>query len=379
MENTALSVPSTAPHNNTYETAGVDARKADAALDGFLKHLRNSWAHRDHVELDFGHFANVVNLGQIGIAISTDGIGTKAIIAQLMDKYDTVGIDCVAMNANDVLCVGAEPQSMVDYIALQQVDHTMLAEIGKGLAEGARRANITIVGGELAQLPEVLQGEAEGTGFDLAGTCIGTVDLTQIISGSRVSPGDSVIGLQSSGIHSNGLTLARKVFGLGPDEKNVGEKRRVLSQHYDELGTTLGEALLEPTRIYVKEVKALMDGDLEIRGLAHITGDGFLNLPRLEADVGYMIEEPPDPHPIFQLIQDYGSAADAEMYDVFNMGVGFCVIVPSDKATKAIAEIRGLGTEASEIGVVVEDPTRTVEITSKRLRGHRGEGFQPVG
>jgi len=319
----------------------------------------------------------VVVLGPVGIAISTDGIGTKAIIAQLMGKYDTVGIDCVAMNANDVLCVGAEPQSMVDYIAVQQIDPTVLDEVAKGLVEGARQANITIVGGESAQLGEVIQGEEEGGGFDLAGTCIGTVSPGAAITGSRVGPGDVIIGLRSSGIHSNGLTLARRAFGITRD-KSVAERRDILSQHHADLGCPLGEELLKPSRIYVAEVLAMLRGGADVRGIAHITGDGFLNLPRLQADVGYVIDALPEPQPIFSIIKSRGSVSDSEMYSVFNMGIGLCLIVPEADSDAALGIASGHGTEAHIIGHVTDDASRVVEVTGPRLRGWRGKGFQRV-
>ena len=361
-------------HRLTYKDAGVDTRKQDEVMESVFTRLRTTWALRGHVELDFGHFANVIRLGPVGVAISTDGIGTKAIVAQLMDRYDTVGIDCVAINANDVLCVGAEPQSLVDYIAVERITPAVLDGIATGLAEGARRANITIAGGESAQLPELLHGEDEGGGFDLAGTCIGTISPGSAITGSTMSPGDVIIGLASSGVHCNGLTLARRAFGATRD-KSLRERRAVLSEYYVELGSTLGEALLTPTRAYVAEVLGMLSAGVEVKGIAHITSDGFLNLPRLEADVGYVIDSPPEPQPIFQLVQTAGAVSDEEMYEVFNMGTGLCIIVPEGHRGLAIEIANERGAEASAIGYVVEDPSRTVDIPSVGLRGRRHEGF----
>ena len=361
----------------SYQAAGVDSRKEDSAIAPFLRRIRNTWAHRGHVQLDFGHFANIVELEGLSVAISTDGVGTKAMIAQLMDRYDTIGIDCVAVNVNDVLAVGAEPQSMVDYIAVQRVDSRMLDEIGKGLEEGARQAGITIVGGELAQIPEMLRGEVEGGGFDLAGTCVGTLTGRTPVTGASVRAGDVIIGLGSSGVHSNGLTLARRAFGVTADISAM-ERRRILDQHYPEIGGTLGEELLIPSRIYVALILAMLREGVDVRGLAHITGDGFLNLPRLEADVGYVIDALPEPPAIFQLIQSRASVAEAEMYEVFNMGIGFCVVVPEGDAGKALEVAAAHGVEASRIGYVVEDHDRTVEIAGARLRGWRGKGFQRI-
>ena len=338
MESLASGTDPIGERRLTYRAAGVDTRKKDAALKRPLERLRETWGTRGNVELEFGHFANVVVLGSIGIAISTDSIGTKALLAQLMEKYDTVGIDCVAINVNDVLCVGAEPQSMVDYIAVHRIDADVMDGIAKGLAEGARLAGITIVGGESAQLPEMIHGEDEGGGFDLAGTCIGTVTPGAAITGSRMLPGDVIVGLRSSGVHSNGLTLtlARQVFGVTRD-RSVAERRSILARHHPELGRTLGEELLSPTRIYVAEVLAMLRAGVDVRGLAHITGDGLLNLPRLLADVGYVIDSPPEPQPIFGMIQSLGSVPGPEMYAVFNMGIGLCLIVPEDDAGSAVS------------------------------------------
>ncbi len=200
----------------TYRAAGVDAEREELGLQRLIQRVRQTWprgAGAGSVKLDIGFFANVIDLGGgVGFAISADGVGTKVLIAQMMGRYDTVGIDCVAMNVNDLLCVGARPISMVDYIALQEPNPDLLDELSKGLCEGARLANISIVGGEIAQLREIVKGYREGLGFDLAGTAIGTVSLDKIIVGQHIEAGDAIIGLESKGIHSNGLTLARRVF-----------------------------------------------------------------------------------------------------------------------------------------------------------------------
>ncbi len=358
----------------TYSSSGVDTRSQDAAISRFTEGLRSTWGAERGGLLDFGHFANIVRFGDVGVAISTDGVGTKALIAQIMDRYDTIGIDCVAMNVNDVLCVGAEPQSMVDYIAVESLNQSMLDQILEGLIKGARLANVAMVGGETAQLPDAVKGEGPGIGFDLAGTCIGTVGPDRIVSGDRIQPGDSIIGLLSSGIHSNGLTLARRVFGLTTDV-SLKDKRDILSTYYAEIDSTLGDELLKPTRIYVREVLEMAKSRVDVRGLAHITTDGFLNLPRLSADVGYRIDRLPEPHPIFGLIESHGSVPDTEMYDVFNMGIGMCVVVSTDHESKAIELCREQGTEAFAIGQVVDDKDRAVEILPRGLAGRRGEGF----
>lgn len=359
----------------TYRAAGVDTRKQDDVMETVFGLLRQTWSEREHVLLDFGHFANVISIGKLGVAISTDGIGTKAIIAQLVGKYDSVGIDCVAINANDVLCVGAEPLSLVDYLAVQTINPEMIADIAKGLSAGGLLAKISVAGGESAQLPELLKGEEEGGGFDLAGTCIGTVELDSIITGKSIEPGDVILGIPSSGVHCNGLTLARKALGI-TDDKSLKERRAALSIHEPELGETIGEALLTPTRVYTKEVLCLLQNNINVRGIAHITQDGFLNLPRLESDVGYVIDAPLDPQPIFRMIQKTGGITDQEMYEVFNMGTGLCVVVPALQADAALSLFEGLPESVSVIGHTTADLNRSVNIPQLSLTGTRGSGFQ---
>ncbi len=337
--------------------------------------MRSTWGD-GNVPIDLGHFASVVEIDGIGVAMSTDGVGTKTIIAQLMGRFDTIGIDCVAMNVNDVICVGARPASMVDYIAVQQSDPVVMSEIGIGLAEGARQAGISIIGGETALLPEVIRGEAEGSGLDLAATCIGKVPTDRIVTGKTIKPGDAIVGLSSAGIHSNGFTLARKVFGLTADQ-SWGEKAETLQANFPELEATLGEELLKPTRIYVREVLEMLDRGLDIKGLAHITGDGLLNLPRLQADVGYVIDAWPDVPPIFELVRTSGhdEVPFPEMFEVFNMGIGFCVVVAEKDVEAVIEAAHQHGCSAMRIGYTVADTSRTVTIEPYGLRGRRGEGF----
>src|ERR671925_1830339 len=230
----------------TYRQAGVDAEQASAGLKGLLHWVRQTHALRQDagaVRLPIGYYANVIDIGHgIGVAISTDGVGSKLLVAQLMDRYDTVGIDCIAMNANDVLCVGARPLSVVDYLAVQVPEGRLLEQLGKGLYEGAKQANITIAGGELAQIGEMIKGVRDGDAFDLAATCVGTVPLDRILVGQHIEEGDVLIGMASTGIHSNGLTLARRVL--------LDQEGLRIDQYIPELGRRLGEELLAPTRIY---------------------------------------------------------------------------------------------------------------------------------
>jgi phosphoribosylformylglycinamidine cyclo-ligase len=335
-------------------------RDTGAALRGLLGWVNRTLEFRSGVgrsTLPIGHFANVVDLGNgLGLAISTDGVGTKLLVAQLLDRYDTIGIDCVAMNANDVLCVGAEPLALVDYLAVERPEPRLLEQIGEGLYEGARRANVAIVGGELAQMPEVVHGERPGFGFDLVGTCVGLAPLERVVDGSALEPGDILVGLPSSGIHSNGLTLAREVL--------LGRKRYAVESEVPELSRSLGDELLEPTTIYVAPVLEVLKAGIPVHAMAHITGDGFLNLARVRAPVGYVIENLPEPQPIFKLIEAVGELAHEQMYRTFNMGVGFCLAVPPNEAEPALALLRRHHPEAELLGLAVADPERRVVLPS---------------
>jgi phosphoribosylformylglycinamidine cyclo-ligase len=261
--------------DDAYAAAGVDTRRAAGAVRALVAVLAEIDPGRPRRSLvASGHYASVIALDErTGIALCTDGVGTKLIVAEQARRFDTIGIDCVAMNVNDLLCVGAEPLALVDYIAVEEADAEVLAAVGAGLRAGAERARIEIPGGELAQLPEIIRGHPSPGGLDLVGTAIGVVALDRVITGEALEPGDALIGLPSSGIHSNGLTLARRVLfeqgGLSLDDAPV------------EIGRSLADELLEPTEIYVRAVRALIDSGADVRGLAHITGDGLGNLRRL--------------------------------------------------------------------------------------------------
>jgi phosphoribosylformylglycinamidine cyclo-ligase len=306
---------------DAYTRAGVSQGGADAAVAELLKAVSASSGTGRQV-IPAGHYASVVRLDdRTGIALTTDGVGTKLLVAEVLGRWDSVGIDCVAMNVNDVICVGAEPLAMLDYLAVDRADPAVAGQIGAGLARGAERAGIEIVGGELAQLGEIIKG------LDLAGACVGVVALDSLVTGSAIRPGDAVIGLPSSGLHSNGYTLARSALA----ELELDDAR---------LGRPLGEILLEPTEIYVKPVLELLRSAVDVRGLAHITSGGLGNLLRLEAEVGYEIDDPLPVPPIFELIQQLGEVSDDEMHEVFNMGCGFCVVVAGGDEEDALRLLR---------------------------------------
>jgi phosphoribosylformylglycinamidine cyclo-ligase len=324
--------------DDAYAKAGVSQGDADAAVASLVSALAGAAPKESRQVLASGHYANVVRLDdRTGIALSTDGVGTKLVLAEQMGRWDTVGIDCVAMNVNDVVCVGAEPLAMVDYLAVDRADPEVAGAIGVGLARGAERAGIEIVGGELAQLGELIKG------LDLAGACFGVVGLDSLVTGAAIEPGDPVIGLPSSGLHSNGYTLARSVL----EDIPLDDER---------LGRPLGDVLLEPTEIYVKPIVELLRSEVDVRGLAHITSGGLNNLLRLQAEVAYEIDDPLPVPPIFELIQELGEVSDEEMHEVFNMGCGFCVVVARADETTAMKALQAHHPDARRIGQAAEGP-----------------------
>jgi phosphoribosylformylglycinamidine cyclo-ligase len=325
--------------SDAYAKAGVDQGAADSAVAGLVRALGAIQLGRPSAQVPLpGHYASVIKIDErTGIALSTDGVGTKLVLAEQLGRFDTIGIDCVAMNVNDVICVGAEPLAMLDYIAIEKADPGVCEEIGVGLARGAEKAGVEIPGGELAQLGQLVRG------VDVSGACFGTVALDAIVDGSAVEPGDVVIGLPSTGLHSNGYTLARSALAEIPLED-------------DRLGRPLGDVLLEPTEIYVKPIVELLRSEVDVRGLAHITSGGTKNLLRLAAEVGYEIDDPLPVPPVFDLIQEHGGVSDEEMQEVFNMGCGFCVVVPAGDEAAALELLRRHYSAAQRVGHAIGGP-----------------------
>ena len=322
---------------DAYAEAGVSQRAADSAVEALVRSLKLIETGKPSRVVPLpGHYASVLRVeGNLGIAIGTDGVGTKMVVAERLGRFETIGIDCVAMNVNDLICVGAEPIAMVDFVLCKRADPDVCGQIGVGLRRGAELAGIEVPGGEIAQVGEVVDG------WDLGGTAIGIVDVEEIIDGGRIEPGDALLGLPSSGLHSNGYTLARTALG----DLDLAD---------DRLGRPLGELLLEPTEVYVRAVLDLLGSRADVRGLAHITGDGLNNLLRLAAPVGYEIDDPLPVPPIFDLIADLGGVSDDEMYDVFNMGCGFVCVVAERDADDALEALRGHYADAKRIGIVTE-------------------------
>lgn len=304
----------------TYRDAGVDVGKIRTAQKsiGEIISATHRMAAAGKVVSGFGHYAGLIKLGRELLALHSDGVGTKVLVAQLMNKFDTIGIDCVAMNVNDVICVGAQPVGFIDYVALRQPNEELLQEIAKGLVEGARQSQMAIVGGETAILPDVITGEGENA-FDLAGMVMGVVVKGKPILGSAIKPGDVILGVESSGLHSNGYTLARKVL----------LSKYSVDDNAEHLVQTVGEELLIPTKIYVRPVTEIIKKKkIKVHGLANITGGSFTKLSRLNVRVRYDLDDLPAPTGIFRQIQVDGEIESREMYRTFNMGVGFCVIAP---------------------------------------------------
>ncbi|MEF8874027.1 MAG: phosphoribosylformylglycinamidine cyclo-ligase [Candidatus Thermoplasmatota archaeon] len=305
----------------TYKDAGVDIEEEEEAISALTDAVL--FAREGKGAPLKSKFTGLVDFGEFALSLCTDGVGTKLIVANKMEKWDTVGIDCIAMNVNDTICQGAEPIAFVDYLAVEEPDPQLTKELGKGLQKGAQLSNMTLIGGETATLGEIIDG------FDIAGTALGCVKKEDIIDGSEVESGDKIIGLPSSGIHSNGLTLARKIV----DESDFS--------YHDELEFgVIGEELLKPTKIYTKRVMNALE-KYEIKGMANITGGGLRNLLRINEDYRYVIDDPLEPQPIFDFLKREGGVADEEMYRTFNMGMGFVMIVSPEIAEDVAREVNG--------------------------------------
>ena len=330
--------------SESYKAAGVDVTAGYKSVELIKNAVKSTYI--EGVASSLGGFGglfapNLEGIKEPILVSGTDGVGTKLKLAFLMNKHDTIGQDCVAMCVNDVVCCGAKPLFFLDYMSLWKNIPEMVATIVEGVAEGCRQAGCALVGGETAEMPG-LYAENE---YDLAGFCVGIVDKEKMIDSSRIQVGDKVIGIASSGVHSNGFSLVRKVFEV--NEENLKEYR-------EELGETLGEALIRPTKIYIKSALALIQG-VDVRGISHITGGGFYeNMPRMLKD-GVALNIDVNSYsrkPIFDLIQKTGNIPTRDMYNTFNMGIGMAVIVPEKDCDKAIGILKEQGEEAWIIGEV---------------------------
>jgi phosphoribosylformylglycinamidine cyclo-ligase len=293
----------------------------------------------------YGSYAGLIGLGNKVLALHADGVGSKVIVAQMMNRFDTIGLDCIAMNVNDVICVGAQPLAFIDYIALKSANKMLLQQIVKGLVKGAKECNIPIVGGETAILPDIISGFDDENAFDLAGMVLGSASRSELVLGEGIAVGDVILGVESSGLHSNGYTLARRILLSKYSLEDIPAY----------LIRTIGEELLTPTRIYAKPViEILKQRSLQIHGLAHITGGSFTKLARLNKRVRYMLSNMPSVDGVFKQIQVDGRIDIKEMYRTFNMGIGFCLILPSSSVDRVFRAFEKYKMRCIEIGKVDE-------------------------
>jgi phosphoribosylformylglycinamidine cyclo-ligase len=384
----------------SYRNAGVDEEREQ---DAFARVMR-PWLARTQVRhpmvtsitgLSSGYFATLMHIPPgPPIAMTTDGVGTKILLARQANRWEAVGIDCVANNVNDIICVGAVPLALLDYMATDRIDEGVLEELARGMYLGAGLAGISIPGGEIAQIGAMLASSEGGLPMlDLVGTAIGAMppadprppqqappqqappqaspqavpQWRKPVDGADIRGGDVVIGLPSSGLHSNGYSLARHVLfdiaGLSLADQVPGAAGR------------LDDVLLQPTRVYVPAAEALWAAGVTPKGLVHISGGGLLNLGRLAADVSYELDSLPPPPPVFSLIAEAGRVPASTMYATFNMGVGFCVVVSQAQQQAALAALKGAGEEPLRIGSVTGRPGRNVTIPAAGLTGH-ADAFQ---
>lgn len=329
-----------------YKSAGVDIEAGYKAVELMKEHVKTTM--REEVLGGLGGFSGAFSLEKFKnmekptLVSGTDGVGTKLKLAFLLDKHDTIGIDCVAMCVNDIACAGGEPLFFLDYIACGKNEPEKIAEIVKGVADGCRQAGAALIGGETAEMPGFYPVDE----YDLAGFAVGIVDQEKLICGKSIKVGDKIIGIASSGVHSNGYSLVRKVFPM---------RESCLNEHVSSLGMTLGEALLTPTKIYVKALKSVKEAGVNIKGCSHITGGGFYeNIPRMLNDgVRAVIKKNSYPIlSIFKLLQESGNIDEQMMYNTFNMGIGMMLVVDADESEKCIAAIEAAGEKAYEVGVI---------------------------
>ena len=338
-----------------YKSAGVDIEAGYKAVELMKQHVKATM--RPEVLGGLGGFSGAFSLSKIKnmkepvLLSGTDGVGTKLKLAFLTDKHDSIGIDCVAMCVNDVACAGGEPLFFLDYIACGKNDPEKIATIVKGVADGCIQSGAALIGGETAEMPGFYPVDE----YDLAGFCVGVADKCDLIDGKDLKAGDALIGIASSGVHSNGFSLVRKVFDM---------TKEALDTYYDELGKTLGEALLAPTKIYVKALKAVRDKNIKIKACSHITGGGFYeNIPRmLIEDTKAVVRKDSYEIPaIFKLLAKTGDIKEEMMYNTFNMGLGMVIAVDKSDVSKTLKALKVLGESAYEIGYI-EKGTKGIEL-----------------
>ena len=338
----------------TYKDAGVDVERGYEAVRRMKQHVATTFDENVLGGLgSFGGFYSIENAGvdKPVLVAGTDGVGTKLKLAFLMDKHDTVGIDCVAMCVNDIACCGAQPLFFLDYIAVGKNQPAKIAQMVSGIAEGCRQAGCALIGGETAEMPGFYPVDE----YDMAGFSVGMVDKEKMIDGTTIKPGDALIGVASSGVHSNGYSLVRKTLGI--NEKSV-------RRYIDEFGRSLGEELLTPTKIYVKAIQSLI-GKVDVKGISHITGGGFYeNVPRMlpEGIVAKIEKKAVPVPPVFDLIAKTGKIPERDMYNTFNMGAGLVLAVAAEDVSRAVAAISAAGETAFVIGECTAGAEKGVEL-----------------
>ena len=327
-----------------YKNAGVDIEAGYKSVELMKEHIKQTM--RPEVLTNIGGFSGAFSMEKFKemekptLVSGTDGVGTKLKLAFILDKHDTVGIDCVAMCVNDIACAGGEPLFFLDYIACGKNVPEKIATIVSGVAEGCKQSDAALIGGETAEMPGFYPEDE----YDLAGFAVGVVDEKDLITGQELKDGDVLIGIASSGVHSNGFSLVRKVFKMDKD---------TLDTYHEELGTTLGEALIAPTKIYVKALRGIKESGVKIKGCSHITGGGFYeNIPRMLCDgVRAVVEKDSYPvPPIFRMLAREGEIAEEMMYNTYNMGLGMIVAVDKDDVEKTVAAIKAAGEDAYVVG-----------------------------
>lgn len=332
--------------SESYKDAGVDVTAGYKSVELIKEYVKGTY--NSSVISDLGGFGglfapNLAGMKQPVLVSGTDGVGTKLKLAFLLNKHDTIGQDCVAMCVNDIICCGATPMFFLDYLALGKNVPEVVATIVKGVTDGCKMAGCALVGGETAEMPGFYPVDE----YDLAGFSVGIVDRDKMIDSNKINVGDTIIGIASSGVHSNGFSLVRKIFNVNKEN---------LNEYKEELGTTLGECLLTPTKIYVKPVLKVLE-QVEVKGISHVTGGGFYeNLPRMLRE-GVSIEVEKDSYPvlpIFKLLQKEGNIPERDMYNTFNMGIGMALIVDNNDVEKTLQILKENGEKAFEIGKIIE-------------------------
>ena len=339
---------------NTYKSAGVDVEEGQKAVALMKNAVKETFTK--NVLTGLGGFGGLFELDLEGLnkpvlVSGTDGVGTKLKLAFMMDQHDTIGQDCVAMCVNDILCQGAKPLFFLDYLATGKLRAEKAETIVTGIAKACKESGASLIGGETAEMPGFYD---EGE-YDLAGFVVGIVDKDRMITGERIQPGDALVGISSSGVHSNGFSLARKIF--------FEQEKMKPEDYHQRLGKTIGEALLTPTKLYVKPILSLIDA-LEVKGMSHITGGGFYeNIPRmLPEGLGIEIKRDSFPVPeIFKMIQELGQIEEREMYKTFNMGIGMVLAVAKEDLEKTLANLKESGEAAFHIGDVIQETPRSKE------------------